>query len=93
MMVALGANSNSSPRSRFSFRLVKLSSSFFIVLMSLFASCFFFCSVPVVEVTFGSESVSCGGGWSVGLEETSIRAESGFGEQVVELASPFSTPM
>jgi hypothetical protein len=47
----------------------------------------------VVEVTFGSESVSCGGGWSVGLEETSIRAESGFGEQVVELASPFSTPM
>lgn len=46
--------------------------------------------MPVVEVTFGSESVSCGGTSAV-VELTSDRAESGLGEQVVELASPFST--
>ena len=63
-----------------------------LVLMSLLASCFFLCSVPVVEVTLGSESVSTGGA-AGRLELTSAAAESGLGEQVVELASPFSTPM
>lgn len=60
------------------------------VLISL--STFFLDSVPVVEVTLGSESVS----WEERLEVTVVssdRAESGLGEQVVELASPFSTAL
>jgi hypothetical protein len=90
-MVAVGANS-SSPNSFFSLKLVKLSNSFLIVLMSLLMSSFFLESRPVVDDTLGSESVSLDG-----VEDDTVVAgasdtiESGLGEQVVELASPFST--
>ena len=90
-MVADGANS-SSPTSFFSLKLVKLSNSFLIVLMSLLMSTFFFESRPVVEETLGSESVSWEGVLELTLVVTvSDNTESGLGEQVVELASPFST--
>ena len=89
--MADGAKS-SSPISFFSLKLVKLSNSFLMVLMSLLMSSFFLASSPVVDDTFGSESVSL-----EGVEEDTVLAgpsdtlESGLGEHVVELASPFST--
>ena len=90
-MVAVGAKS-SSPRSFFSLKLVKLSNSFLMVLMSLLMSSFFFDSRPVVEDTFGSESVSLDGvDDDTELTGASDTLDSGFGEHVVELASPFST--
>jgi hypothetical protein len=57
-MVAVGVNRDSSTKSFFSLKLVKLSNSFLIVLISLLISSFFLDSMPVVEVTLGSESVS-----------------------------------
>ena len=91
-MVADGAKS-SSPISFFSLKLVKLSNSFLIVLMSLLMSTFFFVSRPVVDETLGSESVSWEGVVEVTLLFVTVsdNNESGLGEEVVELASPFST--